>query len=337
MTIEPLALKSAIGTVGHTQAVVDGTVAPAGFRIDHIEIKPMIAAYRRMVRDLEFDVCMVAATTYMVAKEFKRPFTAIPVFLTRNFHHSARGFVVRDDSDIKVPKDLEGRTGGVRAYTVTTGVWARGILQSEYGVDINKVTWYTDDEEHVDEWVAPPNVAKLPEGKTLAGMFAAGEIDTALTDAAGTGRAGAPTANWEAAAAKVAEETQLKTRTVIPNAKEEETAWYKRTGIYPIHGVVVVKDSLLREYPQLGAELFKAFKASKELYLKKLAEKGPQTKEDQTNLNRMAMLGPDPLPYGLERNRPSVDALIDYAYNQKIISNRYKAEDLFAPGTLDLD
>jgi 4,5-dihydroxyphthalate decarboxylase len=335
--MEPLALKAAIGQEGHTEAIIDGTVAPAGFRIDRVEVKPMIAAFRRMVRDVEFDVCVMPCTTYMLAKEFKRPFTAIPVFISRSFHHAARGFAVNTDSDIKEPKDLEGRKAGVRAYTVTTGVWARGILQSEYGVDLSKITWVTDDEEHVTEWVPPSNVVKAPDGRSLAEMFAAGEIDAALTDAAGIGRAGAPTANWEAAATNVAAKSQLATRHLIPNAKEEEIAAYKRTGVYPIHGVVVIKDSLIREYPQLGIELFKAFKASKELYLKRLAEKGPATKFDQTQLEKMALVGPDPLPYGFERNRPSLQALMDYAHNQGIISEATRPEEFFVANTLDLD
>src|SRR5207342_1252859 len=126
--------------------------------------------------------------------------TAIPVFLTRDFHH--RSVVCNVASGIKEPGDLVGKKFGVRAYTVTTGVWARGILQSEYDVDPARLTWYTDDEEHVTEWVPPSNVVKLPPGESLAAMIAAGRLDAALSGAAGIGRSGPPTANWESPAAE---------------------------------------------------------------------------------------------------------------------------------------
>src|SRR5262245_27901377 len=153
-----------------------------------------------MVRELAFDVCELAPTTYLCARAFGRPFTAIPVFLTRDFHHHS--VLCNAASAIREPRDLEGKTFGVRAYTVTTGVWTRGMLEAEYGVDPARVTWYTDDEEHVTEWVAPPNVVKLPPGESLAAMVASGRLDAALTGAAGIGRSGPPTARWEASAAQ---------------------------------------------------------------------------------------------------------------------------------------
>ncbi len=118
-----------------------------------------------MVRDLEFDMCEMAPTTYFIARAYGAPFTALPIFLTRRFHH--RGLVVRGDSGIATPKDLEGKKVGVRAYSVTTGVWTRGILTNEYGVDPRKVTWVVDDEEHVTQLKLPPNVVHVPAGNRL--------------------------------------------------------------------------------------------------------------------------------------------------------------------------
>src|SRR5262249_38060248 len=177
-----------------------GEIAMDGLQLDQIKVELQITAYRRMVRDLAFDVCELAPTTYLCAKAFNKQFTAIPVFLTRDFHH--RSVVCNVTSGIKEPKDLIGKKFGVRAYTVTTGVWTRGILESEYGVDPARVTWYTDDEEHVTEWVPPSNVVHLPPGESLAAMIAAGRLDAALSGAAGIGRSGPPTANLEAAAAQ---------------------------------------------------------------------------------------------------------------------------------------
>ena len=158
-------LKIAIGTYGHTAAIKDGSVPIEGVDADMIEVKPIIAAFRRMVRDVEFDICEMAPTTYMIARALGAPYIALPIFVMRRFHHG--GFVVRPDANIRQPKDLEGKKVGVRAYSVTTGVWTRGIFVNEYGLDSSKVTWVVDDEEHVTSLKLPPNVIHAPEGKSL--------------------------------------------------------------------------------------------------------------------------------------------------------------------------
>ena len=151
-----------------------GDVPIEGVDPDFVEVVPIIGAFRRMVRDLEFDICEMAPTTYMIARALGAPYIALPIFLMRRFHHG--GFVVRPDAGIKVPKDLEGKKVGVRAYSVTTGVWTRGIFVNEYGLDSAKVTWVVDDEEHVTTLKLPPNVVHAPEGKSLQSMMKSGEI-----------------------------------------------------------------------------------------------------------------------------------------------------------------
>ena len=135
-------LKIAVATSGHTVALKDGTVSIEGVEANFVEVVPIIAAFRRMVRDVEFDVCEMAPTTYLIARARGAPYIALPIFVMRRFHHG--GFVVRPDSGIKAPKDLEGKKVGVRAYSVTTGVWTRGIFTNEYGLDASKVTWVVD-------------------------------------------------------------------------------------------------------------------------------------------------------------------------------------------------
>src|SRR5271169_2001423 len=148
-------LKIAIADYGHTRTVKSGEVAIKGVEPDFIQVVPIIAAFRRMVRDLEFDVCEMAPTTYMIARARGAPYIALPIFLMRRFHHG--GFVVRPDANIRTPKDLEGKKVGVRAYSVTTGVWTRGIFVNKYGLDSSKVTWVVDDEEHVTTLKLPSN------------------------------------------------------------------------------------------------------------------------------------------------------------------------------------
>ena len=132
-------LKLAIAEHPHTSAIRDGSIPIEGVDAEFITVKPQIGAFRRMVRDVEFDVCELAPTTYIIARAYGVPFTALPIVVTRRFHHS--GLLVRPDSGIKSPKDLEGKKVGVRAYSVTTGVWTRCVLIDEYGLDSSKVTW----------------------------------------------------------------------------------------------------------------------------------------------------------------------------------------------------
>src|SRR5690349_14773123 len=164
-------------TQGANQALKDGTVAPAGFSLRFEEIPVLVRGFRRMVRSLEFDVSEMALTTYLTAREHGVAFTALPIFLVRGFHHGAIRYNVR--SGIRTPKDLEGRRVGVnRGYTVTTGVWARGILASEYGVDLQRVQWIPSGDEHVASYVPPANVE--PGSGDLAEMLINGEIDAVI-------------------------------------------------------------------------------------------------------------------------------------------------------------
>src|SRR6201991_2969925 len=120
-------------------ALKNGSVPIRGIAPEFVNVVPQIAAFRRMVRDLEFDVCELAPTTYIIARSFGAPYVALPIFVMRRFHHA--GLLVRPDAGIKTPKDLEGKKVGVRAYSVTTGVWTRAVLIDEYGLDSSKVTW----------------------------------------------------------------------------------------------------------------------------------------------------------------------------------------------------
>src|SRR5215218_5708284 len=154
-----LKLKTATRTQGNNRALKDGTVKPRTFAFDFVEVDPLIAAFRRMVRGNEFDICEMAITTYICAKEHGKPMTAIPIFLVRAFH---QGAILANKKVVRSPKDLEGKKVGVnRGYTVTTGVWARGILQDEHDVDLSKITWVLSGDEHVAEYKPPHNVVPI--------------------------------------------------------------------------------------------------------------------------------------------------------------------------------
>ncbi|MDA8124342.1 MAG: ABC transporter substrate-binding protein [Deltaproteobacteria bacterium] len=325
MTTEmPLKLKIVIPDYGHTQALKEGKVPIEGVTPEFLKVEPIIAAYRRMIRDVEFDACELAATTYIVARAYGAPFKALPIFLMRRFHHS--GIVCREDAGIKVPKDLEGKKVGVRAYTVTTGVWTRGVLASEYGLDLSKVTWVVDDEEHVKGLQLPANVVHVAEGESLVSMMGSGKIQAGFTSNAGIGRQGPPKAGWTGVTPPPPEIYH----DLLENTDSLEAAWFKRTGIYPMHGLLVVKDSLLAAHPGLAKSLFKAFTEAKDEYCTRLrSDEEMNSREDKIYKGFMKFVGDDPLPYGIKANRSSIEALIDYAFDQKLIPRRMTVDELF--------
>ena len=321
-----LRLKIAIGDYGHVRPLKSGAVSVAGVDAEFVEVVPIVAAFRRMVRDLEFDVCEMAPTTYMIARSLGAPYTALPVFLMRRFHHG--GFLVRPDAGIRVPKDLEGRRVGVRAYSVTTGVWTRGIFVNEYGLDAAKVTWVVDDEEHVTALKLPPNVVHAPPGQSLQSMMASGDIQAGFAGRAGVGRAGPPIRDWDRdTAAKAAALTWPE---LIADSAGVEAAWFRRTGIYPVHGLVVVKDEHLGRHPWLARALMDAFAAAKTPWLEGLGSAAADGEDDRRYRGFLALMS-DPLPYGFAANRDGIEALVTYAVQQELIPGRPALEDVFVP------
>src|ERR1700686_3966633 len=291
---------------------------------DFVEVVPIVGAFRRMVRDLEFDVCEMAPTTYMIARARGAPYIALPIFVMPRFHHG--GFVVRPDAGIKVPKDLEGKKVGVRAYSVTTGVWTRSIFINEYGLDSSKVTWVVDDEEHVATLKLPPNVVHAPEGKSLQSMMKTGEIQAGFSGPAGVGRAGPPISGWDKTSeAAAAADTYPE---LIANVEKVEADWFRYSGIYPIHGLIVVKDEHIKRYPWLARSLMNAFVAAKKPYLEQLKQGQGDSPEDKRYRNFLSLMS-DPLPYGIAANRPSIEALVTYSLQQKLIPSRPQLDRVF--------
>jgi 4,5-dihydroxyphthalate decarboxylase len=315
-------LNIAIADYGHTRALKSGEAPIKGIEANFVQVVPIIGAFRRMVREVEFDVCEMAPTTYMIARALGAPFIALPIFIMRRFHHG--GFVVRPDSGIKVPKDLEGRQVGVRAYSVTTGVWTRGIFINEYGLDSSKVTWVVDDEEHVTTLKLPENVVHAPDGKSLASMMAAGELQAAFSGPAGIGRAGPPTGAWETGGqASTAVYPEL-----IPDVAKVEADWFRRTGIYPIHGLITVRTEVLWKHPWIARALYEAFVEAKKPYIAHLKGTQGDSADEKKYRGLMPLVG-DPLPYGLKDNMPSIEAMLTYGLQQKLIPKRMSLEEAF--------
>jgi 4,5-dihydroxyphthalate decarboxylase len=281
-------LRAVSRTQGNNRALKDGTIRLPHYELDFEEVPVLPQAFRRMVRGLEFDVCEMALTTYLVAKRYGKPFTALPIFLVRGFHHGA--ILVRAGRGITEPKDLEGRAVGVnRGYTVTTGVWARGILHEEYGVDLDQVTWVLpkDGGEHVAEYQAPANVIKTDE--TPDAVIGLETNDPAF----------------------------------VPLLDEDGYGWLATKGWYPINHCIVVKDEVLTS--ELADELFAAFTDAKNQYLKQFGD----SPADRMYQKVYQLTGQDPLPYGLEPNRDALETLVRYAIDQHILDERPDLDALF--------
>jgi len=307
-------LKIVSRTQGNNAALKNGIVTPEGFDLHFEEVPVLVNAFRRMVRGLEFDVCEMALTTYLCAKEHGVKFTAIPVFLVRAFHHGAILHNVK--YPVRSLRELEGKRVGVhRGYTVTTGVWARAVMQHEYGVDLSKITWVLSGDEHVQSYKPPPNVVPVESGVEIEELLLAGKL---------------------AAAVNISTD-HPDIQPVIKDPLEAGIAAFKRNGHYPINHLIVIRDDILEKYPEVAVSVFDAFVESKRLYLERLnsGHLEKPTEMDQLHL-RMQELTGDPLPYGISPNRAMLDYLISSAHSQQILRNPVKMESVFVPETLDL-
>ena len=307
-----LVLRTAVGNYGHTTPLKDGTITSSTFSMEHIEVSPVTSIFRRMVRELEFDVAEMALSTYLCARAHGKQFTGVPIFLTRAFYHG--GIVVNRKSGIESPRDLEGKRFGVRSYTLTPGVWTRGLLQTEYGVDLDAVTWVLSGDEHVAEYVAPTNVVSSSNG-SLGEMLLSGEIDAAI----GAGPVDSPDV-----------------QPLFDGPDAADAAWHRKTGVYPISHMLVVKNAALDANPDLAAELFETFNTAKALYMGKLRSGDAAAPEDRPYHRMVDVVGEDPIPYGVESSRKTLETFVRFNVEQKVIPEAVDVDELFPEATLGL-
>jgi 4,5-dihydroxyphthalate decarboxylase len=292
---------------GANQLLVDGEIAPDGWTFRFTDEPVLVKGFRKMVRNDEYDVAELALTTYLTAKEHGARFTALPIPLVRDFHHTATQVLA--DGPIKAATDLAGKRVGVnRGYTVTTGVWGRAELATA-GLDLSTVTWVRSGDEHVATYQPPANVVQAPEDRTLEELLLAGELDAVV--GAGIQHDG-----------------------VVP-LLATSPAWEQHR-LFPINHLVVIRDDLVAANPGLATAVFHAFAAAKQAYVEQLRAGLAETKQDATMRLVMETTGADPLPYGLEPNRAVLGTLMEHALDQAILTRPVALEDVFIPETLDL-
>ena len=302
-----LPLTTAIVNYPYTRALTDGTIHSDRVKLQPLEVSPITRAFRQMVRGLEYDLAEMAFSTYLCARTYQKPITALPLFILRRFEHGQ--IVYNTRSGIQSPTDLHGRKVGVRSYTLTPGVWTRGILQSAYGVDPNQVTWVLLGDEHVQEYTAPSNVIAAPAGSDLSTLLLSGDIDAAI----GLRDADSPDI-----------------QPLIPDSHNAAIDYFRQTGVYPISHIVVVKDEQLHANAWLAEELFTLFQAAKAHYL------SHPDANDTALRDMQQIIGEDPLPYGVEPNRPTIETFIRFNVEQQIIPHSVEVEDIFPKSVLKL-
>ncbi len=310
---EPVVLRTLLDTYGHTAAIKDGTLSSDRLRFDFADIKPVSSGFGRMAERVELDFSELAIVTFLQALTFKKPIALLPAVMLNRFHHGS--MICRTGGPVDGPADLAGKRIGVRAYTQTTGVWVRGIYHAEYGLDLDGITNVTTEGGHLLEYVEPPNVVRAPAGKKLKEMLLAGEIDA-----------------WIAGRDAPA---QPEFRPVLRDAEAAAIAWFGRVRAFPINHMVVLSSAVIDAHPWLPAELFDLLKRNKAAYLADLRGR-EAVGADEAYRKRLLMEGGDPLPFGVEPLRRSLEVVIDYALAQKLIPRRYTVDELFDPRTRDL-
>ncbi|TAK06624.1 ABC transporter substrate-binding protein [bacterium] len=256
------------------------------------------------------------------------PFVAIPVFPSRFFRHSC--IFINTDSGIQKPQDFKGKKVGAPEYSITAAVWIRGMLQDDYGVKTHEMQWWVGGQEETGrkERVAlklPPEIKVTPiaDDKTLNGMLESGEIDALIS-------ARAPSSFVKGSP---------KIRRLFPNYKEVEMDYYKRTKIFPIMHVLVIRRALYEQHPWVARSLYKAFSEAKERAI------GAMLKITNTHAATLpwlfaeveelkSLFGADWWPYGIEANRHVLETLIRYMQEQGLIERPVKVEELFAPNVV---
>lgn len=296
LSADKVTLKTNLQDYPQTKAISDGRVTSNIVELD-ISGPPLAQnGFKPMLRENAFDAGELAIVTYLQARAYGKPYVALPAPVSGRFQHHCAGFNRELFPDLK-PKDVEGKRVGVRTYAQTTGLWVRGILQHEYGVDLNKVTWCTVGEGHLAEYDDPPNCERLPKGSDIGQMMLDGELVATLQG--------------------VDLPKDPRVQRLIPHPHEAAKEWYSREGVVPINHLFVVHEDIARERPDIVRELYRMI-------------------GDSRDLTEGGLPDPFP-PMGFEANRKGIGLAIDWAFEQKIIPERVSVDSLFPSVVAKLD
>jgi 4,5-dihydroxyphthalate decarboxylase len=312
--VSNLRISVACGDYDRTRPLIEGSVRAPGLDLTVIALSSA-ERHRRFVRNLEFDACELQVAQYLGLKSRGAPLTAVPVFPHRRFNHST--VMVRANAGIARPADLRGKRVAIHAWHNPIALWVRGVLQHEHDVPPGAVHWVADGSEDVAGW-EPPDWLRIERASRPAEhLLEAGEVDATMVADVGVAADGPARRLW-------------------PNYKEVEQDYYRRTGIFPIRHLVVVKEELLARDPWVAPNLVQAFEDAKRLAYRYWADhrRSYLAWFNAEQEEERALLGADPWAYGIARNRAALDTLLAYAHEQGITPRLLAVEDVFAPTTI---
>jgi 4,5-dihydroxyphthalate decarboxylase len=325
-TAARLKLTFACGLYDRMLRLYTGEVQPAGIDLTFLANDEPRDIFDRMGGKLEFGASEMSSSEFISRfATGQSPFVAVPAFASRVFRH---GFIFYNrKSGIRTPKNLEGKRIGVPLYTMSAAIWIRGLLQHEYGVDLSRVRWVQgalkNAGSHGSPTVAPllkqPSIEVNSSGKSISKLLADGDIDAVISSRPVDGVG-----------------TNPDIVRMFPNYREVEKDYYRRTRIFPIMHLVAIRRDIHEAHPFVAQSLYDALCEAKDRALTQMKERGalrymlPWLPADMDEIDDV--FGGDPWPYGIEANRPTLEALVQYMVEQHFIAKPIPIEDLFVVG-----
>jgi len=289
MAAEKAKLFTLLGDYPNAMALKNGAVTSGLIDFDFADVKVSNTAFKPLVREAKFDVAELAIVTFLQAKTYGKPYVLIPATVLGRGQHHTIAY--NPQRGALKASDLTGKRVGVRAYTQTTGAWVRGFLADDYGVETAKVRWVTFEDPHLAEYKDPDFVTRAPAGKNLTQMLLDGELDAAIVG-------------------DKLPDPRLKP--LIPDADAVARTWAGTHGGVPINHMMVVRDTIAKSRPDVVKEIYRMLRDSRQ-----------QAAPPPDN----GVL--DPLRFGVEANRRSLEIVIDYSVRQKLIPRKFSVDELF--------
>jgi len=321
-----LSLSVAVGPYDRTRALIDGSVQIDGVEPTCMTLPPEEIFFRAL-RHAEFDICELSLSSFTVkTAQGGGPYVGVPAFVSRMFRHTS--IWVRTDR-IKRPEDLKGKRVGLPEYQLTANVWARAVLEEDYGVKPSDIHWIRGGIEDSDRpekiTISVPKDVRLdnaPAGKSISRLLADGEIDGFIAPRPPSLPRNTPNVGW-----------------LFPDPAATASDYFKRTGIFPIMHLVGVRRTLVEQHPWLPGAVFKAFSQAKDKAVDMLADPSASKATlpflEERVAQARALMGDDFWPYGLEANRKTLEAFLRHHHSQGLSARLVKPEELFHPGTLE--
>jgi 4,5-dihydroxyphthalate decarboxylase len=303
-----------------SRPLIDGTVKARDIDLE-IQVNSDDRSRQRDIRDGKFDIGEFFTGIYLADLEQRTlGLTAVPIFVKRMFRHSY--IYVNKHSGIGTPQDLHGKRVGLQTWFTTTALWARGILADEYGVDLSKICWVANWNEKVGNWQPPPwlQLEIAPPGAKLHDLLIAGKIDAGIT-----------TETW-------APFGHPDIDFLLPNYAQDERAYYRKTGFFPIQHMLVIKNAVLEKQPWVAMSMFNAWQSAKfECYRWLQRQRVHMTGLWYRSLweEERTAAGDDPYRWGFNQSRAEVDKMLEYAFRQGLVTMKFQPEEMFHPSTLE--